>query len=42
MEILRMKPWVKHKCTSGLITAKEVKSLLNTNHVVDAFHKQNR
>jgi hypothetical protein len=34
MEILRVKPWVKHECMSGLIISSELKCLLKTYHNV--------
>jgi hypothetical protein len=34
-EAVKDKSMSKHKCMSGLITLKEVKCLLKTNHVVD-------
>jgi hypothetical protein len=33
-EILRVKPWVKHECMSGLIISSELKCLLKTYHIV--------
>ena len=35
--LLRINPWLKHTCTSGLIVSKEMKCLLKTNRVVAAL-----
>ena len=33
-KLLRIKPWVQHDCTSGLVVSKEMKCLLKTHRIV--------